>query len=87
MDRVRNNDIKEITLFVLPHVILKEVQKTGDRIYRISIKRTHWHHYHVSVRTKSLPRELAPARKISGEQKNAVGNLRHRSTRKSGASA
>lgn len=82
MDRVRNNDVKEIPLFVLPHVIAKEVLKTGDRIYRISVKRTHWHHYHVSVRTKSLPRELAPARKVIGEQENVPVHTRHRMVHK-----
>jgi hypothetical protein len=59
--RVRSNEETEIPLFLLPLIILKQIRKTGDRIYRISVKRTHWHHYNVSVRTKSLPRELAPA--------------------------
>ena len=61
MDRIRSNETKEIPLFLLPQVIRKYIRKAGDRIYRISVKRTHWHHYNVSVRTKSLPRELAPA--------------------------
>jgi len=60
--RVRSNDTREIPLFLLPQVIAKQIKKAGDRIYRISVKRTHWHHYNVSVRTKSLPRELAPGR-------------------------
>lgn len=64
MDRVRSNDQKEIPLWLLPQVIAKQIRITGDRIYRISVKRTHWHHYNVSVRTKSLPRELAPARTV-----------------------
>jgi len=87
MDRVRNNDVKEIPLFVLPHVIAKEVLKTGDRIYRISIKRTHWHHYHVSVRTKSLPRELAPVQKTVCRQKTVPNNPRRRSTSKRGGAS
>jgi len=64
MVRIRANDVKEIPLFLLPRIIAEQVLNTGDRIYRISVKRTHWHHYNVSVRTKALPRELAPA--ISG---------------------
>lgn len=64
MDRVRSNDQKEIPLFLLPQVIAKQIRTAGDRIYRISVKRTHWHHYNVSVRTKSLPRELAQGRTI-----------------------
>ncbi|MDD1687847.1 hypothetical protein [Methanoregula sp.] len=60
MVRIRANDEREIPLFLLPRIIAEQVLKTGDRIYRISVKRTHWHHYNVSVRTKALPRELAP---------------------------
>jgi len=62
MVRIRSNDQDEIPLFLLPRIIAEQVLKTGDRIYRISVKRTHWHHYNVSVRTKALPRELAPGR-------------------------
>jgi len=60
MVRIRANDVKEIPLFLLPRIIAEQVLKTGDRIYRISVKRTHWHHFNVSVRTKALPRELMP---------------------------
>ena len=60
MVRIRANDVKEIPLFLLPRIIAEQVLNTGDRIYRISVKRTHWHHYNVSIRTKALPRELAP---------------------------
>jgi len=58
MDRTYSNEEKEIPLFLLPHAIARQIRKTGDRIYRISVKRTHYHHYNVSVRTKTLPREL-----------------------------
>ena len=62
MDRVRLNEISGIPLFLLPHAIAQQIKKTGDRIYRISVKRTHLHHYNLSVRIKSLPRELAPGK-------------------------
>ncbi len=64
MARIRSNDEKEIPLWVIPHIIAQQIRKTGDRIYRISVKRTHWHHYNISVRTKALPRELAPAKVV-----------------------
>jgi hypothetical protein len=60
MDRTYSNEEKEIPLYLLPHAIARQIRKTGDRIYRISVKRTHYHHYNVSVRTKALPRELLP---------------------------
>jgi len=61
MDRIRLNEETGIPLFLLPRAIARQIKKTGDRIYRISVKRTNHHLYNVSVRTKSLPRELMPA--------------------------
>jgi hypothetical protein len=60
MPRKRLNDEKEIPLHLLPFVIARQIRKTGDRIYRISVKRTHWHRYNVSVRSRTVVRELAP---------------------------
>ena len=62
MDRIQLNGTQEVPLFLLPQVIGKHIRKTGDRIYRISVKRTHWHYYNVTIRTRSLPRELMPGR-------------------------
>ena len=47
-----------IPLYLIPHVIARQINKQGDEVWRISVKRTHWLHYNISVRTKSLPREL-----------------------------
>jgi hypothetical protein len=66
MDRIRLNEETGIPLFLLPHAIARQIKKRGDLIYRISVKRTNMHHYSVSVRTKSLPRELMPGRKWQG---------------------
>ena len=52
----------EIPLYLLPRAIARQITRFGDSVYRISVKRTHWHHYNVSVRTKSLPKELTPCR-------------------------
>jgi hypothetical protein len=64
MDRIRLNEETGIPLFLLPHAIARQIKKRGDLIYRISVKRTNRHHYNVSVRTKSLPRELMPGEKM-----------------------
>jgi hypothetical protein len=50
----------EIPLYLLPKVIARFIREKGNAVYRISIARTHWHHYNVSVRTKRIKRELAP---------------------------
>jgi hypothetical protein len=52
----------EIPLYLLPRAIARQITRFGDSVYRISVKRTHWHHYNISVRTKSLPKELVPCR-------------------------
>jgi hypothetical protein len=49
----------EIPLYLLPQAVGRKVKEWGDAVYRISVKRTHWHHYNVTVRTKPVPRELA----------------------------
>ena len=50
----------EIALHLLPYVIARQIRKIGDKICRISVKRTHWHHYNVTVRTKTVRKELGP---------------------------
>jgi hypothetical protein len=62
MTRSKSVTEREVPLYLLPRVIGRQICRIGDPVYRISIKRTHWHHYNISVRTKWLPRELAPAR-------------------------
>jgi hypothetical protein len=42
-------------------VIARMIRERGEKVYRISAKRTHYHHYNISVRTRSVPRELMPA--------------------------
>ena len=86
MVRIRANDAKEIPLFLLPRIIAEQVLKTGDRIYRISVKRTEHHHYSVSVRTKTLPRELRPGRKVLALSLPPADN-RKRACAKGGASS
>jgi hypothetical protein len=49
----------EIALHLLPYVIARQIRKVGDKICRISVRRTHWYHYNVTIRTKSIIRELA----------------------------
>lgn len=52
----------EVPLYLVPRAIARQINRIGDSVYRVSVKRTHWHHYNISVRTKSLPKELAPPR-------------------------
>jgi hypothetical protein len=55
----------EIPLYLLPQVITRQIHLKGAAVYRISVKRTHWHHYNVSVRTKAIKKELSPLRVVN----------------------
>ena len=60
MTRRRSRTESEIPLWLLPLALARTIREWGDALYRISVKRTHWHHYNISVRTKAIHRELAP---------------------------
>jgi hypothetical protein len=57
----------EIPLYLLPRAISRQINRMGDSVYWVSVKRTHWHYYNISIRTKSLPKELAPPRVTRGD--------------------
>jgi len=73
MTKRRSMRATEIPLYLLPQAIARLIRERGEKVYRISVKRTHYHHYNISVRTRSLPKELRPVREpapiISDEEK------------------
>ena len=50
----------DVPLFMVPHLVRWRVKEFGQRLYRVSVARTHWHHYTVKVRCRCY-REI-PAR-------------------------
>ena len=62
MTRKRSRTEREIPLHILPLVLTRTIREWGDALYRISVKRTHWHHFNVTVRTRPIPRELRPGK-------------------------
>ena len=60
MTKRRSRTENEIPLYLLPQAVARKVKEWGDAVYRISVKRTHWHHYNVTVRTKPVRKELVP---------------------------
>jgi hypothetical protein len=62
MTPARSTRATEVPLYVIPHTIRQLIRDRGGKVYRISVVRTHFHHYNISVRTRSLPKELKPAR-------------------------
>ena len=63
----------EIALHLLPFVIAQQIRKIGAKICRISVKRTHWHHYNITVRTRAIPRELEPVEVATIVTKSGTG--------------
>jgi hypothetical protein len=62
-----------IPLFLLPQAIARQIRERGSSVYRISVKRTNWHHYNVTIRTKAVPRELRPGIAAAPFQPGAPG--------------
>lgn len=60
MTRRRSRTENEIPLWLLPQALVRTVREWGEGLYRISVKRTHWHHFNVTVRTRPIPKELKP---------------------------
>ena len=56
-----------IPLYLIPQAVTRLIRERGGKVYRISVVRTHYHHYNISVRTRSLPKELVPAREPAPE--------------------
>jgi len=61
MKQSRSVKAISVPLYLLPREIAYQINQMGESVYRISVKRTHRHHYNISVRVKALPKELAPA--------------------------
>jgi hypothetical protein len=76
MTRPKSVSAAEIPIFLVPQEIARLMRDRGERVYRISVKRTRYHYYNISVRTRSVPRELAPAPDVScagpGEEESAA---------------
>ena len=62
MTRRRSRTEGGIPLHILPQVVARTIREWGDALYRISVKRTHWHHFNVTVRTRPIPKELRPVK-------------------------
>ena len=64
MTNAKSMRATEIPLNLVPHAIARPIRQRGEKVYRISVKRTHYHHYNVSVRTRLPPRELRAREKF-----------------------
>ncbi len=51
-----------IPLDLIPHAIARQIHSQGGEVSPISVKRGNLHRYTITVRIKSLKRELRPVR-------------------------
>lgn len=51
-----------VPLFLIPPVIHEAVTNAGEELERIVVRKSNRHFYTVSVRTRSIKRELRPCR-------------------------
>jgi hypothetical protein len=74
--KCRSRTESGIPLWLLPQALARKVREWGDGLYRISVKRTHWHHFNVTIRTRPIPKELAPREiaTISPDTRGGTGN-------------
>ena len=56
-----------IPLYLIPQAITRLIRTRGEKVYRISVVRTHYHHYNISVRTRLMPRELRAREKFPAQ--------------------
>lgn len=67
MTNAKSTSMTEIPLYLVPQAVTRLIRERGEKVYRISVVRTHYHHYNVSVRTRSLPMELRPVQEPAPE--------------------
>ena len=55
----RSVEVMEIPVHLVPVIIAEKVREVGNRVFRITVRRSHWHHYNISVRTKRFWKEFS----------------------------
>jgi hypothetical protein len=48
---------RDIPLFLIPHVLLREVPRDGKELERVIIRKTSSHFYNISIRTRPIKRK------------------------------
>jgi hypothetical protein len=67
---------RDIPLYLIAHIVQREVRVRGEELERVIVRKTQSHFYNVSVRTKPVNRELtarqaAALREVPSKEKEA----------------
>jgi len=67
--------MREIPLYMLPAALSCCVRAQGEKVYRVVIVRTHWHHYTIKVRcsTKKATGQVVPSQQNTGTKTTCTG--------------
>jgi hypothetical protein len=53
---------RDIPLFLIPHIVLREVRRHGEGLERVIVRKSGSHFYNISIRTRPIKRELKGAK-------------------------
>ena len=56
----------DIPLFLAPHVITRRIRTHGDKLRRVFVRKIRRHFFNVSIRTRSIKRELKGTQTYAG---------------------
>lgn len=56
---------RDIPLFLIPHIVMRGIRTHGEELERVIVRKTRRHYYNVSIRTRSIKRELKRGKKYA----------------------
>jgi len=56
---------RDISLYLIPPIVLRGVRTHGKELERVIVRKTRRHSYNVSIRTRSIERELKRGKKYA----------------------
>jgi hypothetical protein len=63
----------DVPLFMLPHIVLKNIRLHGEEVDWLMAKRTSHHFYQVKIRTSPVSRELQVRKNLARSELKAGG--------------
>lgn len=59
---------EDIPLYLVPHIVARQLRKhSGDDVENITITATHRHFYNISIRTRTIRKELREDNNLPGK--------------------
>jgi len=74
MIKTKSGRAGEIPLYLIPHAITGMIRKRGEKVCRISVSRTHFHHSTIPARARLPPRELRVREKVTAPVPEPAGD-------------